>query len=283
MKKILALLTALSLLAFGMTCVAAEEKPEEFNSGDYTYVLLDDETVTITGYHGSDSMVTIPDQLEGKMVTGIGDKAFLRCKSMASVTIPDSVTSIGDYAFSWTSLTSVIIPESVMSIGNYAFSLCSSLISVTIPDSVTSIGDNPFGGCEQLSEIVVSPDHPYLAVIDGVLISKPDMRLVCYPEAFTAESYEIPQGIKAISSYAFFRCSSLNTVTIPDGVTSIGDYAFSECKSMTSVTIPDSVTRIGLLTFDKCNNLTVTVSRDSFAKQYCEKYGVRYTCPEAND
>lgn len=133
MKKILALLTALSLLAFGMTCVAAEEKPEEFNSGDYTYVLLDDETVTITGYHGSDSMVTIPDQLEGKMVTGIGDKAFLRC------------------------------------------------------------------------------------------------------------------------------------------------------KSMTSVTIPDSVTRIGLLTFDKCNNLTVTVSRDSFAKQYCEKYGVRYTCPEAND
>ena len=97
--------------------------------------------------------VTIPDS-----VTSIGDSAFSDCSSLQSVTIPDSVTNIGDWAFSGcSSLQSVTIPDSVTSIGNHAFSGCTSLQSVTIPDSVTSIGDRAFSCCDSLQSVTI-PD-----------------------------------------------------------------------------------------------------------------------------
>ena len=98
--------------------------------------------------------------------------------------------------------------------------------------------------CKNLTEILVSPDHPYLAVVDGVLFSKPDMRLICYPEALADESYEIPQGIEEIGVSAFENCENLKSVIIPDSVTSIGDNAFEQCNALSSVIIPDGVTSI---------------------------------------
>ncbi|MBR4424673.1 MAG: leucine-rich repeat protein, partial [Oscillospiraceae bacterium] len=93
--------------------------------------------------------VTIPSS-----VTSIGNAAFRDCSSLTSVTIPDSVTSIGDWAFyGCTSLTSVTIPSSVTSIGDFAFSNCSSLTSMTIPDSVTSIGNWASFSCKSLTDI----------------------------------------------------------------------------------------------------------------------------------
>jgi hypothetical protein len=181
--------------------------------------------------------VTIPAS-----VTSIGDLAFFCCKSLTSIAvaqenpsyasvdgilfskdgkailvfpagkkeaeykIPNSVTSIGDYAFSdCESLTSVTIPDSVTSIGDGAFFGCDSLTSMTIPDSVTSIGDSAFLGCDSLT------------------------------------SMTIPASVTSIGNDAFFGCKSLTSMTIPASVTSIGDHAFFGCKSLTSVTIPDGV------------------------------------------
>lgn len=128
--------------------------------------------------------------------------------------------------------------------------------SVSIPDSVTTVGDNPFKFCRELKKIIVSPDHPALAVIDGVLFSKVDKRLVYYPLTRHNSTYEIPNGIKVIGAYAFSNCLSLKKVTIPDSVTSIEEDAFFLCIYLTGVNIPDSVTFIGSGAFHLCKGLT---------------------------
>ncbi len=239
MKKFLVLLIML-IAAVMLTCAAADA-PTVYTSGDFKYTLQEDGTAEITDYTGKETKLTIPATLDGHSVTSIGGLGFFDCNSLTSITIPDSVTAIGDRAFSF----------------------CFSLTSITIPDSVTSIGANPFDLCSALTKIVVSPDHPTLATIDGVLFEKPTKTLISYPSAFAATSYTIPQGIMAIGDSAFSFCSKLTSITIPNSVTSIGDSAFSNCGSLTAITIPNSVTSIGTNPFVSCDKLTsIIVSVD---------------------
>ena len=201
-KCFLALLMVVVMMFACWTGAVAEDECETFTSGDYEYALLDDGTVEITNYSGYAKKLTIPNMLNGKKVTSIGDDAFFICTFLLSVTIPNSVTSIGDSAFSsCTSLTSVTIPDSVTSIGNIAFSFCTSLTSITIPDSVTSIGDWAFSSCTSLTSIT------------------------------------IPDSVTFIGDSAFDFCESLTSVSIPDSVTFIGDNAFSGCPNLT-LTVP---------------------------------------------
>ena len=180
--------------------------------------------------------MAIPDS-----VTSIGSYAFFGCSSLTSVTIGNSVTSIGVETFSnCTSLTSVTIGSSVTSIGNRAFSSCASLTSVAIPDSVTSIGGGAFAGCSSLTSVT------------------------------------IPDSVTSIGETAFSHCSALTSVTIPSSVTSIGYSAFSGCDSLTSVAIPNSVTSIGNYAFCDCDSLTkITVASGN--PNYCsDSHGVLF-------
>ena len=187
----------------------------------------------------------------------IGDGAFADCESLKSVTIPEGVTVIEGSAFRrCAGLTSVTIPGSVTAIRGSAFSGCDRLTSVAIPDSVTEIGSNPFRYCEALREIIVSADHPRMAVVDGALIDRSDGRLICYPCALKAETYGIPQETRIIGDYAFANCDRLKSVTIPEGVTGISDWAFAYCERLESVTIPGSVTAIGKEAFYYCDRLS---------------------------
>ena len=193
----------------------------------------------------------IPDS-----ITSIGDYAFLGCSSLTSVTIPDSVTSIGDSAFyNCSSLTSVTIPDGVTSIEGSAFSGCSSLTSVTIPDSVTSIGESAFFDCSSLTSVTI-PD------------SVTSIGSYAFCDCSSLTSVTIGNSVTSIEGSAFSGCSSLTSVTIPDSVTSIEGGAFSGCSSLTSVTIPDSVTGIGDWAFRLCsklNDIAFAGSKDAWS------------------
>ncbi|MCQ2367924.1 MAG: leucine-rich repeat protein [Kiritimatiellae bacterium] len=233
-------------------------------------------------YSGS---LTIPSTLGGYKVTTIGGCAFLGCSSLTSVTIPESVTTIGNSAFDETPFynnqpdglvilgngylykykgtcpSSVTIPDSVTTIGDWAFAFCKTLTSVTIPDSVTSIGYGAFSGCDSLTSITI-PD------------SVTEIRSNTFDFCDKLTSVTIPNSVTEIGCQAFYNCSSLTSVTIPNSVTTIGDFAFDGCLSLSSVTIPNSVTTIGNKAFGYCRSLTsvtipksvTTIGSDAFSE-----------------
>ena len=273
MKKLLCLLLALLMLAGLCACDGNSNGLPQANPDDFTYTVLNDGTIEITGYSGSDKSLSIPSKIDGRRVTIIGGGAFDDCKSLTSVTIPNGVTSIGRETFSGCkSLTSVTIPNSVRSIGGGAFEDCESLTSITLPKSVTNIGSNSFSDCSSLTEIIVDSDNLAYSSLNGVLFNKNQTTIVQYPAGKTAVSYTIPNSVKSIGEKAFVCCFSLTSVTIPNSVTSIGEQAFEGCTSLSSVTIPNSVTSIGDFSFFCTSLKTVyfnsAAQRDKFKSRF---------------
>lgn len=212
-----------------VTEVLASEEAE-YTEGTYELLTYKNygNYIEISGCDIATTEIEIPAEIEGIPVTVIGEAAFASCRSLKSITLPDSITSIENNAFYLCErLKSITIPSGITSISDYTFSCCYSLANVTIPDSVTSIGKSAFQNCQKFTDIT------------------------------------IPDGITSISDYAFGSCTKLTNITIPDSVTEIGSYAFYHCDSLANITIPDSVTSIGGGAFSYCSSLTNITIHDS--------------------
>ena len=207
-----------------------------YSSSDDGKILYNKDKTTLLAYPSATGDVTIPDS-----VTEIGDDAFYNCDALTSVTIPNSVTEIGDDAFeNCGSLTSVTIPDSVTSIGSSAFYDCSSLESVTIGNSVTYIGSCAFYNCSSLESVYITDLTAWMNI-----------------------KFEYASSNPLYNGADLYLNGSLVTkLVIPDSVTSIGSYTFRGCSSLESVTIPDSVTSIGEGAFSGCDNLEITINTD---------------------
>ncbi|MDE6705450.1 MAG: leucine-rich repeat domain-containing protein [Treponemataceae bacterium] len=187
--------------------------------------------------------VTIPNT-----VTDIGQQAFRNCKKLETAVISGTMASIGESAFNGCELLkNVTISEGVASIKKNAFQGCSSLASISIPGSVTDTETNIFAGCASLTEV---------KICEGM--TKLGDRL--FENCSTIQNVTMPESMTSIGAWTFSKCSGLESVTIPANVTSIGERAFGECTGLTSVSIPDGVTSIEAQTFYRCSNLeSVTI------------------------
>ena len=221
----------------------------------------------------TDAEYVIPDS-----VTSIGGYAFYDCTSLTNITIPNSVTSIGIYAFyDCTSLTNITIPNSVTSIGYSAFYRCTSLTNITIPDGVTSIGGSAFEECTSLTSVTIPDSVTYIGISafentayynnesnweNGILYIGNHLIKV---KSDISGSVEIKQGTKTIAISAFSDCTSLASVTIPDSVTSIGWYAFADCTSLKHATI--NTEEVGYA-FSGCTSLESVILGDNVTSIY---------------
>ena len=175
-------------------------------------------------------------------VAAIGNGAFAMCDQLTSITIPNTVTNIGNEAFQWCEALEMVAFETgsqLTSIGKGAFEDC-ALTSIIIPDSVTSIGDYAFDSCDELTSII------------------------------------IPDGVTSIGKLTFSSCKLLNNISLGEGIVSIGERAFESCKALTNIHIPKNVTSIATDAFSNCQSLT-EISVDSGNNFYKAIDGVLYT------
>ena len=263
---ILAVVMMLGILTIAPLTVSAA------TYGDFEYTIEDNSTCTITYYKGFASSLSIPSQINGYRVVKIGSQAFTKGKrgneTLVNVTIPNTVTTIGEYAFqNCTELTTVNIPNSVINIEQGAFFGCIKLSSnLILPNSVTNIGKNAFNYCSSLSKINI-PDSVYSigswAFRNTKWYDNQPEGLIYTGKVVYEYKGDMPQNTKitlkadtkGIAGHAFYDDSGLKNITIPNGVKSIGASAFCDCSNLSSITIPEEVKEIGNAAFWGCSSL----------------------------
>ena len=322
-KRLISLLVAVCMMITmlplsAVTAFAADtasSTEQEISVGDYKYeytINTEDGTATITKFLGPvDSEgnvdftnhgpydINIPSELDHHSVTGLGDYSFateengsplydIHHHNIHSVTIPESVTSIGQSAFeSCFSLDSLIIKDAATSIGASAFDGCSHLTTLSLGKNITTIGDYAFQQCSYLTNVTIPQSVTsigrqafYLTDLNTLTIKGPikSMGYAAFAGCTNLTSLSLYDGIQTIGEGAFINSTSLEAVTIPQSVTSIGASAFAYCSNLRTITIPEKVTTIESDTFTGCSNLK-SITLPAELKSFQDKLE---NCPAGN-
>ncbi|MDR0623387.1 MAG: leucine-rich repeat protein [Treponema sp.] len=282
----------------------------------FEVIVNEHKQVTITKFTAKDDFphIIIPKTFFSPPieVSEIGSGTFAYCTNLSSITLPGSVTTIGNDAFFKSDLTSITLPEGVTSIEERTFTDCTNLTSIKLPDGLTTIGNDAFSGCTSLTSIklpkgIISIGSSAFAGCTNLIsIELPDgltgidyrvfgyctnLTSIKLPDGLTSigtgaftectnlASITVPEGVTTIGNMAFLNCTSLSSITVPNGVTSIGDSAFAYCTNLASVTLPESVTSIGEKAFSECPSLVIYCSPGSYAEQYAKENDIKCGAP----
>lgn len=202
----------------------------------------------------------------------IKDFSFYNCNELTEISIPSSISFIGDKSFyNCSSLKKIMLPSSITKIGNYAFYNCYSLINIFIPSSVISIGSCAFEKCPDIllhsynnNDIGVYSYSIYFIDRKHLIISDKSAGIDEFVKPYISDIQKVtiyPLS-KSIRDNGFEKCSSLNQVEFLSKLTMIGNYAFSQCFSLQKIDIPQSVTSIGKFAFFSCPLIEISIPRE---------------------
>lgn len=289
-KKLLAAMIACSMIISCMTALTANAETKKINPsaaftetqsstdsyGDYEYFVDDDGAAVITGYKGSGTSLSVPSSIQGKKVKSIGYDTFREHTELTEVTVPDTVSYIGEFAFyGCSNLKKVELPTSVTEVDYGAFDNTPWLedsddeffISgngvlikyngksdkLEIPSKVTSIAGGALESCDLLTSVVI----PNTVISIGSY---------AFSGCYNMKTVNIPNSVQSIGYYAFFDCGSLTDISVPNSVTAIGECAFQNCTGLKSITLPNSLKEISGCTFESCTSLKNITIPDSVIK-----------------
>ena len=249
-------------------------KYDEIKSGNFTYTLYTDDTACITGYSGSESVLSIPSEIDGFPVIGLENKALMNSKTLKELILPDSLEVVGNYAAMYCDeLEKVTFGKNIMQIGisafegsqknsytgksklktvvfngapkvisEKAFYFCSSLIEIVLPIGVETIGEWAFAKCFEAKKIIIP---------EGVKAIGDHVFLKCSK----AEEVSLPGSLETIETSMFYQCTKLKKLTLGEGIKVIGKGAFEECGQIKTVALPKSICEIDKYAFYNCKGL----------------------------
>lgn len=261
------------MLSLSVSAEAGDDKLPSEDCFGYTYKFLSTSTIAITDYNGYDTEVTVPSKIDGYTVTSVEGFDTTKTKK---ITLPETVTTIGDSAFatydnfSYSVLEEVTLPRNLKYIGAGAFENCYFLTSIDIPESVTKIGNGAFYGCDNLKNISVKSDidignkafgdrYNLIPAISKTYEDSQSDFFVWNGWVFeyngNSQNPAIPSGTVGIYDDVF-AYSGITSVTIPEGVKYINYGAFQQCTTLKNIKLPNSLVRINASAFKECTSLS---------------------------
>ena len=287
------------MLLNGTNLYKIDIQSENINIGAYAFYNLRklteiNSTINSLDEHAFEGCYLLDNLILSDTLETIEDYTFSGCYNLENITIPENTTSIGKSAFFNTNIKSITIPYRVKTIKEYAFAECQNLqnitiqeglieiedyafhnainlISLYIPKSVISVGNHTFEECSGLEKIIVNEENEHYD-------SRNNCNALIETETNTllagSCNTKVPNTVKIIGQYSFFKNWKLTEIDIPEGIIEIQDYAFYDCDYLEEITIPESVQTIGNNAFDQ--SLVLWVHKDSYAYEYANENNLTY-------